>query len=213
MPRRAPTKPSPDPAGAAAPTGGPVEFPGGLEGRRMALGAAAVLVLAHGINSFVGGPSFVASALFWLLGAGIVTAVFLRATRADSDRAIWVLAAIAFAAWLAGSAYYAGLDRGADSLSSFLEGDLVLLCFGAAAAIALGRLVPARVVDFQPTILLDGTIVALATAALGAALMSGTLSRLTVEAHPGTMKLAYPIGALLLLSLAVWVVALSDWRP
>src|SRR3954454_19351332 len=91
MPRRVPTKPSPRPAGAAAPTGGPVEFPGGLEGRRMALGAAAVLVLAHGINSFVGGPSFVASALFWLLGAGIVTAVFLRATRADSDRAIWVL--------------------------------------------------------------------------------------------------------------------------
>jgi diguanylate cyclase (GGDEF)-like protein len=191
----------------------PHDFPGGALGRRVALAGAGLLVLVHGINAFVGGPSLVAATTFWLLGAGIVSAVIARAARTEADRGVWVLAAITFTAWLVGSAYYAGLDRGADSLSSFLEGDLVLLCFGAAAALALERLVTARVASFQPTILLDGAIVALATSALGAALMSGTLSRVTVEAHPGALKLAYPIGALLFLSLAVWVVALSDWRP
>jgi two-component system cell cycle response regulator len=67
--------------------------------------------------------------------------------------------------------------------------------------------------QFQPTILFDGVIVALTIAALGAALMTAALSRMTVEAHPGVLKLAYPIGALLFLSFSIWVVALSDWRP
>jgi diguanylate cyclase (GGDEF)-like protein len=182
-------------------------------GKRAAVGAAGLFVLVHGINAFVGGPPFVASATFWVLGVGIVAAGVLRARAADAERRAWVPAAIAFAAWLFGSVYYAGLHRGDESLSAFLAGDLVLLCFGAAAALALGRLVAARLDHFQPTILLDGGIIALATGALGAALMSETLSRLTLEARPGVLKLAYPIGALLFLSFAVWVVAISDWRP
>jgi two-component system, cell cycle response regulator len=199
--------------GALSAGGGHGRFPGGRAGARGALGAAGLLILVHGINAFVGGPSTVASVTFWAVGVGIVAAVVLRTAATNDEREAWIPAAIAFAAWLIGSAYYAGLNRGAESLSAFLAGDMVLLCFGAAAALALGRLVTSRVEHFQPTILLDGAIVALATSALGAALMSATLSRLTVEAHPGMLKLAYPIGSLLFLSLAVWLVALSDWRP
>jgi two-component system cell cycle response regulator len=130
-----------------------------------------------------------------------------------SEREVWIPAAIAFSAWFAGSAYYAGTDRSIHSLSDFLGGDLVLLSFGAAAALAAARLLRSRVEPYAPTILLDALIIAVATSALGAALMAETLSRLTVEAHPGVMKLAYPIGALLFLSASAWIVALSDWRP
>jgi two-component system cell cycle response regulator len=179
----------------------------------MALGIAGLMLLAHGANALAGGPAEVATQIFWPLSAAIVAAVIARAVIIKEEREVWIPAAIAFAAWFAGSAYYAGSDRTIESLSAFLGGDVVLLSFGTAALLAGARLVRARVKPFAPTILLDALVVALASSALGAALMAETLSRLTVEAHPGVMKLAYPIGALLLMSGAVWIVALSDWRP
>ena len=191
----------------------PVSFPGGKNAARAVLAAAGLLLLAHGINALAGGSTPVATQIFWPLGGGVVAAVILRSVIVKSEREVWIPAAIAFAAWFVGSAYYAGTDRSIDSLSAFLGGDVALLCFGAAAVLAGGRLVKSRLEPFAPTILLDTLVVAVACSALGAALMAETLSRLTVEAHPGVMKLAYPIGALLFLSAAVWIVALSDWRP
>jgi two-component system cell cycle response regulator len=190
-----------------------VVFPGGKAGARVALGAVAVLLLVHGANALAFGSFAVAAPVFWALGIGTVAAVVARAVAVRAEREVWIPAAIAFIAWFAGSAYYAGSDRSIDSLSAFLGGDMLLLCFGAAAALAAERLVRARVEMFAPTILLDALVIAVATSALGAALMAETLSRLTVEAHPGVLKLAYPIGALLFLSFAAWMVALSDWRP
>jgi two-component system, cell cycle response regulator len=188
-------------------------FPGGETGARAALGLAALLLSIHGVNALAVGSTSVASKVFWPLGAGVVAAIVARAVLVRSEREIWIPAAIAFAAWFAGSAYYAGSNRTIDSLSTFVGGDMALLCFGTFAALALGRLVRARVETFAPTILLDGLVLAVATISLGAALMAETLSRLTVEAHPGVMKLAYPLGALLFLSFSVWMVWLSDWRP
>jgi diguanylate cyclase (GGDEF)-like protein len=188
-------------------------FPGGKNGARVALGLAALLLLVHGVNALAVGSSVVASEVFWPLGVGVVAVVIARALLVRAEREVWVPAAIAFSAWFAGSAYYAGSDRTFETLSSFVGGDLILLSFGTFAALALGRLVHARVDTFTPTILLDGLVIAVATAALGAALMAETLSRLTVEAHPGVMKLAYPIGALLFLSFSVWMVWLTDWKP
>ena len=187
-------------------------FPGGPMGARAAIAAAGLLLLVHGVNALVGGSSFVATQIFWPVGIGVVAVVVVRAAVSETERSIWVPAAIAFVAWFVGSAYYAGSNRSLESLSAFLTGDMILLCFGAAAALAAGRLVKARIEPFQPTILLDAVVIALASSALGAALMSETLHRFTVEAHPGVLKLAYPIGALLFLSFLTWVVALSDWR-
>jgi diguanylate cyclase (GGDEF)-like protein len=188
-------------------------FPGGRIGAWAALGLAGLLLLVHGANALAAGSPSVARAAFWLLGAGVVVAVAARAALVKSEREIWIPATIAFAAWFAGSAHYAGSHRTFETLSSFVGGDMVLLFFGALAALAIGRLVHARVETFAPTILVDGIVIALASAALGAALMAETLSRLTVEAHPGVMKLAYPIGAVLFLSVSVWMVWLSNWRP
>jgi two-component system cell cycle response regulator len=190
-----------------------VVFPGGKAGTRVALGAVGFLLLVHGANALAFGSFAVAAPVFWALGIGTVAAVVARAVAVRAEREVWIPAAIAFIAWFAGSAYYAGSDRSIDSLSAFLVGDMLLLCFGAAAALAAERLVRARVEMFAPTILLDALVIAVATSALGAALMAETLSRMTVEAHPGVLKLAYPIGALLFLSFAAWMVALSNWRP
>jgi diguanylate cyclase (GGDEF)-like protein len=199
----------------ALPAGGTksVSFPGGRTGTRVALGTAGVLLLAHGANALAGGSTAVATQIFWALAAAVVAAVIARAVIVKEEREVWIPAAIAFVAWFAGSAYYAGSDRTIESLSDFLVGDVLLVSFGAAAVLAGSRLVQARLEPFAPTILLDALVVALASAALGAALMAATLSRLTVEVDPGVMKLAYPIGALLLLSGAIWIVGLSDWRP
>jgi two-component system, cell cycle response regulator len=188
-------------------------FPSGARGARTALIAAGALLLVHGGNALAGGSSQLAVAVFWPLGIGVVAAVAARAFLIKSEREVWIPAAIAFVAWFAGTAYYTGWNRSLDSLSAFLGGDMVLLFFAAPAALAAGRLVQSRVDPFAPTILLDAFVVAIATSALGAALMAETLSRMTVEAHPGILKLAYPIAALLFLAFSVWIVGLSDWRP
>jgi two-component system cell cycle response regulator len=188
-------------------------FPGGRTGAAVALGAAGLLLFIHAANALLAGSSLLAAVTWWLVGIGVVTVATARAAVAETERHIWIPAAIAFTAWFVGSAYYGASENSVDSLSSFLIGDLLLLCFAGAAALAVGRLVRSRADQFQPTILFDGVIVALTIAALGAALMTAALSRMTVEAHPGVLKLAYPIGALLFLSFSIWVVALSDWRP
>jgi diguanylate cyclase (GGDEF)-like protein len=188
-------------------------FPGGRTGARAALAAAAVLLLVHGANALAGGSSQLAADAFWPLGIGVVAAVAARAFLVKSERQVWIPAAIAFAAWFVGTAYYTRWTPNLESLSAFLGGDMVLLFFAAAGALAAGRLAQARVETFTPTVLLDAVVVAIASSALGAALMAETLSRMTVEAHPGILKLAYPISALLFLSFSVWMVALSDWRP
>jgi two-component system cell cycle response regulator len=201
----------PEPAAVAVETN---QFPGGATGARAALGAAVVLLLIQGAGTLVtGGNPLFGRWLFGLLALGAVVAIVARAALVEDERDAWIPASIAFGAWLVGSVYYIGSGESMHSLSAFWSGDVYLLATGAIAALGLGRLVRDRVDQFKPTILLDGVIVALATAALGAALMTEALSRITVETQPGALRLAYPIGALLFLAFATWVVALAAWRP
>jgi two-component system, cell cycle response regulator len=192
----------------------PNGFPGGPTASRIAIGAAALLLVVHtAYTTAVGGNSAFARLLFGVLALGAVVAVVTRAALVKKDRDAWLPGAIAFGAWLIGSVYYLGANKGTHSLAGFWIGDIFLLSAGFVAALGLGRLVKDRVSPFQPTILLDGVIVALAAAALGAALLTDELSRISVHQEPSALRLAYPIGALLLLVFATWVVALADWRP
>jgi diguanylate cyclase (GGDEF)-like protein len=187
-------------------------FPGGRTGWLIALAVTGILLLAHGVDALAGGASPVTRALWWSLGLGVVAAVGYRAALSDKERSIWLPATVAFTAWFVGSLYY---DSSAHlgSPSSFQLVDAVLLLSAGFAALALARLVTSRVEHFQPTLLLDGLIVALATAALGATLLTSVLSTLTVEAQPSVLKLAYPVVALGFLTFAAWILALSNWRP
>src|SRR5207244_5708898 len=119
---------------------------------------------------------------------------------------VWIPAAVAMGAWVLGSFYYRGSGV---AHSSSWSADLVLVCFAGAAALALGRFVRRQVQPYQATILFDGVIVALAAGALGAALLGAGLDRVSVGGQPTTLRLLYPLGALMLLSFSVWVVALT----
>ena len=71
-----------------------------------------------------------------------------------------------------------------------------------------------RVRPFQPTILLDGLIVSLAAGALAAVLMDATfLNDIEASTAAITLKVAYPLGAVILLTFALWVQAVTGWRP
>jgi two-component system cell cycle response regulator len=178
----------------------------------LALAVLGALLLLHGADALAGGSSPVAGALWWTIALAVVTAVAGRAALSNAERPVWIPATIAFAAWFAGTLYYDGTDH-LGSLPAFHAADVALLSFGASAALAIGRLVRSRVDHFQPTILLDGLIVALATASLGATLLTAVLSNLTVEAQPAVLKLAYPTTVFGFLAFSTWILALSNWRP
>src|SRR4051812_20204140 len=81
-------------------------FPGGRIGATVALGAAGLLLFVHAANALFAGSSLLATALWWLLGIGVVTVAAARAALTEAERHVWVPAAIAFTAWFIGSAYY-----------------------------------------------------------------------------------------------------------
>ncbi len=135
------------------------------------------------------------------------------------DRAAWAAAGAAFAAWFIGSTYYASGAAGDADMYSFPLADALLLPFAGAAAAAVAMLVRARVKPFQPTILLDGLIISLAVGAGVAALLSGTLlNGVDAGAQALTLKVAYPLAALILLTFLLWVNAITgrlkrSWTP
>jgi hypothetical protein len=63
-------------------------FPGGRTGSIVALGAAATLLVAHATVALAGGPSAVSTAIWWMLGIGVVAVAAARAVLSDSERPI-----------------------------------------------------------------------------------------------------------------------------
>jgi two-component system cell cycle response regulator len=189
---------------------------GGSLAVRALLGAAALALLAHAALALLGlGDEMLdgdlSNGIFYALLLLAATACVTRAGLDEGEREVWIAAGAAMSAWAAGSIHYAGTGS-LERLTSTWVGDPVLLGFFAAAALALGLLVRNQVQPFQPTILLDGVIVTLAAAAVAATLLEGGFDRLSLEAEPATIKLLYPLGALMLFSLSVWVTALTGWR-
>jgi diguanylate cyclase (GGDEF)-like protein len=142
-----------------------------------------------------------------VLGAGVA-----RGGLVHDERVAWTAGSVAFGAWFMGSVFYASGGAEQD-LSGFPVADALLLPFAAAAGLAVAKLVRSRVTPFQPTILLDGLIVALAAGAVIATVMHATILR---DADAGAwavaVKLAYPVGAVMLLVFVLWVQAVTGWR-
>jgi hypothetical protein len=110
-------------------------------------GSLAMLANAAGVLFELGaGPvdDLVANWIFYGFAVGAVAVCAAQiATRRD-ERDVWIPAAIAMSAWVAGSLYYR-----ASGLTGFAPWgiDLSLVSFGAAAAIALVALITASVRD------------------------------------------------------------------
>ena len=87
-----------------------------------------------------------------------------RAGLVQDERRAWTAGAAAFAAWFMGSVFYATGGGAEKDLYAFPVADALLLPFAGAAAATVALLLPSRVKPYQPTLLLDGLIVALAAA-------------------------------------------------
>ncbi|HEX2265058.1 MAG TPA: GGDEF domain-containing protein, partial [Solirubrobacterales bacterium] len=80
--------------------------------------------------------------------------------------------------------------------------------------LGLYLLVRARARELDPRLWMDGVIAALGTGALGAALLFEFVAdRTSGSGVEVATTLAYPVGDVMLLSLAVGIVAITRWRP
>ncbi len=151
---------------------------------------------------------------FYGLALLVLAAGVARAGLVHDERRAWAAAAAAFAAWFMGSVFYASGGGVEKDLYAFPMADALLVPFAAAAAATMAILLSSRVKPYQPTLLLDGLIVSLAAGAVGAVGMEVTfLDGIEASTAAITLKVAYPLGAVVLLAFAVWVQAITGWRP
>jgi diguanylate cyclase (GGDEF)-like protein len=191
-------------------------FTSGKPARLMLAVGVVGLSLHTAYTLFAGteGPSDgAASWAFYGLALLAMGASVARSGLVHDERPAWIATTIAFGAWFIGSVYYASGGGAEHSLYSFSAVDVALIPFAGAAAFALAMLVRSRVTPFQPTLLLDGLIVALAAGALTAVVMSLLV---LPGAEAGTavlaLKLAFPLCAAMLLAFSLWVSWLIGWR-
>ena len=183
------------------------------------LGAALVGVAAHAAYAILnvrtaGFDTVFSSWAFYGLALLVLGAAVARPGLVHDERRAWTAAALAFAAWFMGSIFYASGGNAEKDLYVFPLADALLVPFGAAAGAAIAMLVRSRIKPFQPTLLLDGLIISLAAGSVVGALMDTTfLNGIEASTAAITLKIAYPLGAVILLSFAIWVQALSGWKP
>jgi len=183
------------------------------------LGAALVGVAAHAAYAILnvqaaGFDTLFSSWAFYGLSLLVLGAAVARPGLVHAERRAWTAAAVAFAAWFMGSIFYASGGNAEKDLYVFPLADALLLPFGIAATLSVAMLVRSRVATFQPTLLLDGLIISMAAAAVVGALMDTTfLHGIEASTTVISLKVAYPLGSVILLSFSIWVLALSGWRP
>jgi two-component system, cell cycle response regulator len=176
----------------------------------------ATLVVLHdwlgidgpGITSALNGPVYDAV----VLSAGL--ACLTRAFRGGPERSAWLLIAASIFAWGAAEVYWTIYIEGNASAPYPSPADLGYLAFYPLAVAGLFLLVRAHATSLDPRLWLDGALAALGTAALGFALIFEFVAdRTSGSPLQQATTLAYPLGDVVLLALAVGVVAVTRWRP
>ena len=154
----------------------------------------------------------------WLYDAivvGAAVACFARGLLVRGERVAWLLIGVGIAFDAAGEIYYslAFGESGTPPIPSIADA-LYLLYYPFSYA-GLVLLVRARVDRVRPSMWLDGAIAATTSAALITALAFDAIMR--GAAHESLLAiattLAYPVGDLILLAIAVGSMALVGWRP
>ncbi len=117
-------------------------------------------------------------------------------------------------AWGAGEIYWTVYVLNGSTPPNPSPADLGYLAFYPLAVLGLALLVRIRASDLDWRLWMDGAIAAVGTAALGAAVVFEYVAdRTSGTALEVATTLAYPLGDILMLSLAVGIVALTRWRP
>jgi two-component system cell cycle response regulator len=181
----------------------------------LALTSLLVAAIALQAGLGIGGQRVEHFCATWIYDGVLVLAAGLCLTRAcvgQGESTVWALFGAGLALWAAGDVYYSfGL---ADPNQFPSPADALWLAFYVPTYVGLGLLVRSRVVSFSSSVWLDGLIGALGVAAIGAAVVFGSV----VEATGGSAvavatNLAYPLADLLLLAIAVGALTLTGSRP
>ena len=141
-------------------------------------------------------------------------ACLTRALQGGSERAAWLAISAAVLSWAAAEIYWTLNIEGNPDAPYPSPADIGYIAFYPLAALGLYLLVKAHAKRLDSRLWMDGAIAALGTAALGTALIfefvAEQTSGTTVEV---ATTLAYPLGDVILLALAVGIIALTRWRP
>jgi diguanylate cyclase (GGDEF)-like protein len=178
-------------------------------------GGTAVAILHYwfgiggaGLTSAVNGPIYDSV----IVSAGI--ACLLRARAGGRERPAWLAIAAAVFAWAAAEIYWTLSIEGNADAPYPSPADAGYLAFYPLAVLGLFLLVKAHAKRLDPRLWMDGAIAALGTAALGTALIfefvADRTSGTSVEV---ATTLAYPLGDVVLVALAVGFIALTRWHP
>ena len=178
-----------------------------------ALLAAYVAHSALGIFGDGVADSIVDKGLYNALLVGGTALCLARAWLVREERAAWLSLGTALGLWAAGDVYYTFFLWDADPIPYPSTADALWLAFYPATYIGLVLLVRPALADLRTGLWVDGLLGGLAAAALAAAVLFGTVVETTGGAPLAVAtNLAYPLGDVLLLALAVAMLALRGWR-
>jgi two-component system cell cycle response regulator len=151
----------------------------------------------------------------WFYNALILlglSACVLRTVRVRAERGAWLALSIAVAAWAVAELLFDFAYGGSPPFPSVA--DVFYLAFYPACYIGLLLLVRSRLSAFGRSLWVDGAMAAIASAALGAAVLFEVVLRST-DGSTGVIvtNLAYPLGDILLISAVIGIFSLTGWKP
>jgi two-component system cell cycle response regulator len=151
----------------------------------------------------------------WLYNGLILlglAACVTRTVRVRAERSAWLALTTAVGAWAIAELLFDFAYSGSPPYPS--AADVFFLAFYPACYIALLLLVRSRLSEFNRSLWFDGAMAAIASSALGAAVLFEVVLRDTDGSTAVIVtNLAYPIGDILLLSAVIGIFALTGWRP
>jgi diguanylate cyclase (GGDEF)-like protein len=182
----------------------------------VAVAVALGLQMAHALFD-LGGPGlngFVNDGLYSAIELVAVGLCFARALSRPDDRAAWLLMAVAVLAWTAGDLVWTVWLEGLPDPSSPSIADGLYLAMYPAVYASLTLMMRAHFRHVGAAMWLDGIVVGLATAAVGAdVIFPSLLAGSSENATSAAINLAYPLGDFSLLVFIALGFALSGWRP
>ena len=180
------------------------------------MASAVVMQMLHSVNG-LGRPWFdgaVESGLYTAAECIAVGICVARVFAKRRDRGAWLLITLGLLTWTAGDAVWTiWLDRMANPPDPSIA-DALYLSWYPAVYVAVVLLLRSHYRHSGAAVWLDGMVVGLTAAALGAAfILPDVLAERAGNAAADAVNLAYPLGDLLLLIFIAVGFALSGWRP
>jgi two-component system cell cycle response regulator len=183
------------------------------------LGATVVMLAGYAAHAqfTLGGPALDEFFQKWVNDAIVLVCAavcLLRAWSQRGERLAWLMLGLGMASWALGNVYYSVylINRNPLPIPSIADG--LWLGIYPFSYIGVALLLRSRLATWRTSMWLDSVIAATAVAAVSADVVVATVVR--SSAHLSTAasltNLAYPIGDLVLLAMAIGAIALEGWR-